>query len=67
MKTVETSEAAGLVAGSTVDPADELVRARAQVGDFELIVCTDGTYRLDGGADVRRGAEDALAEARSGG
>jgi glyoxylase-like metal-dependent hydrolase (beta-lactamase superfamily II) len=29
---------------------DELVRARTSVGDFELIVCTDGTYRLDGGA-----------------
>src|ERR1700733_14597051 len=27
-----------------------LVRARTQVGDFELVVCTDGTYRLDGGA-----------------
>jgi glyoxylase-like metal-dependent hydrolase (beta-lactamase superfamily II) len=29
---------------------DALVRARTSVGDFELIVCTDGTYRLDGGA-----------------
>jgi glyoxylase-like metal-dependent hydrolase (beta-lactamase superfamily II) len=28
----------------------ELVRARTQVGDFELTVCTDGTYKLDGGA-----------------
>jgi glyoxylase-like metal-dependent hydrolase (beta-lactamase superfamily II) len=28
----------------------QLVRARATLGDFELIVCTDGTYRLDGGA-----------------
>ncbi len=27
-----------------------LVRAQAQVGDFELTVCTDGTYLLDGGA-----------------
>jgi glyoxylase-like metal-dependent hydrolase (beta-lactamase superfamily II) len=26
------------------------VRARTQLGGFELIVCTDGTYRLDGGA-----------------
>jgi len=26
------------------------VRARATVGDFELTVCTDGTYLLDGGA-----------------
>jgi glyoxylase-like metal-dependent hydrolase (beta-lactamase superfamily II) len=28
----------------------DLVRARTQVGDFELAVCTDGTYKLDGGA-----------------
>jgi glyoxylase-like metal-dependent hydrolase (beta-lactamase superfamily II) len=28
----------------------DLVRARTQVGDFELTVCTDGPYRLDGGA-----------------
>jgi glyoxylase-like metal-dependent hydrolase (beta-lactamase superfamily II) len=28
----------------------ELVRARTQLGRFELIVCTDGSYRLDGGA-----------------
>jgi glyoxylase-like metal-dependent hydrolase (beta-lactamase superfamily II) len=28
----------------------DLVRARTRVGDFELTVCTDGTYRLDGGA-----------------
>jgi len=28
----------------------ELVRARTQIGSFELIVCTDGSYRLDGGA-----------------
>jgi glyoxylase-like metal-dependent hydrolase (beta-lactamase superfamily II) len=27
-----------------------LVRARAAVGDFELTVCTDGTFLLDGGA-----------------
>ncbi|MDP9040132.1 MAG: MBL fold metallo-hydrolase [Acidobacteriota bacterium] len=27
-----------------------LVRARAALGDFELTICTDGTYRLDGGA-----------------
>ena len=30
--------------------APDLVRARTHVGDFELTVCTDGTYRLDGGA-----------------
>jgi glyoxylase-like metal-dependent hydrolase (beta-lactamase superfamily II) len=28
----------------------ELVRARTHLGSFELTVCTDGTYRLDGGA-----------------
>lgn len=28
----------------------DLVRARRQLGDFELTVCTDGTYKLDGGA-----------------
>jgi len=30
--------------------ATDLVRARTQLGGFELIICTDGTYRLDGGA-----------------
>src|SRR3954454_4594702 len=30
--------------------ADELVRARTNLGDFELTICTDGTYKLDGGA-----------------
>lgn len=28
----------------------DLVRARAQIGRFDLTVCTDGTYLLDGGA-----------------
>jgi glyoxylase-like metal-dependent hydrolase (beta-lactamase superfamily II) len=28
----------------------ELVRGRVALGDFELTVCTDGSYRLDGGA-----------------
>ena len=28
----------------------DLVRARTTLGEFELIVCTDGTYLLDGGA-----------------
>jgi len=27
-----------------------LVRSQTQLGDFELTVCTDGTYKLDGGA-----------------
>ncbi len=33
-------------------PIDDaaLVRARTAVGDFELTVCSDGTYLLDGGA-----------------
>ena len=32
-------------------PSDEnLVRARNHVGDFELTICSDGTYMLDGGA-----------------
>jgi glyoxylase-like metal-dependent hydrolase (beta-lactamase superfamily II) len=31
-------------------PADDLVRARATLGDFELIILTDGSYYLDGGA-----------------
>jgi glyoxylase-like metal-dependent hydrolase (beta-lactamase superfamily II) len=32
------------------DPPSALVRARTYLGDFELTVCTDGTYKLDGGA-----------------
>lgn len=28
----------------------DLVRARTTLGDFELTICTDGTYLLDGGA-----------------
>lgn len=31
-------------------PATGLVRAQTQLGDFELTVCTDGSYKLDGGA-----------------
>src|SRR5271163_2363583 len=30
--------------------SSELVLARAELGEFELTVCTDGTYKLDGGA-----------------
>lgn len=29
---------------------NDLVRGRTMVGDFELTICTDGTYLLDGGA-----------------
>jgi glyoxylase-like metal-dependent hydrolase (beta-lactamase superfamily II) len=35
---------------SVVQPSVDLLRARATVGEFELTVCTDGTYLLDGGA-----------------
>lgn len=28
----------------------DLVRARTHLGEFELTICTDGSYRLDGGA-----------------
>jgi glyoxylase-like metal-dependent hydrolase (beta-lactamase superfamily II) len=34
----------------TLPEAADLVRARTDLGNFELTVCTDGTYRLDGGA-----------------
>jgi glyoxylase-like metal-dependent hydrolase (beta-lactamase superfamily II) len=35
----------------TIQPeAGELVRGRTLLGDFELTLCTDGTYLLDGGA-----------------
>lgn len=30
--------------------SSDLVRARTQLGDFELTICTDGIYKLDGGA-----------------
>jgi glyoxylase-like metal-dependent hydrolase (beta-lactamase superfamily II) len=39
-----------LCASVESDLASQLVRARTQIGDFELTVCTDGTYKLDGGA-----------------
>lgn len=29
---------------------DDLVRSRTAFGDFEITICSDGTYRLDGGA-----------------
>src|SRR6202789_3406712 len=40
----------GRPASFGADSASDLVRARTHVGGFELTVCTDGTYRLDGGA-----------------
>jgi glyoxylase-like metal-dependent hydrolase (beta-lactamase superfamily II) len=36
--------------GMEAERSRALVRARATVGDFELTICTDGTYLLDGGA-----------------
>jgi len=35
---------------SLAEHDDELIRGRASVGDAEIIVCTDGTCRFDGGA-----------------
>jgi len=32
------------------ETTQELVRARTQLGSFQLTICTDGSYRLDGGA-----------------
>src|ERR1700758_5281148 len=44
---VASSQLTGWRGNSAVS---DLVRAQTRVGDFELTVCTDGTYRLDGGA-----------------
>ena len=35
---------------AAVDSDADLVRARRTVGDFELTICTDGSFLLDGGA-----------------
>lgn len=40
----------GHVSGIHADPTADLVRARTMVGEFDLTICTDGTYLLDGGA-----------------
>lgn len=47
---MDSSNSASVLAPAAWDSALELVRARTQLGDFELTVCTDGTYKLDGGA-----------------
>jgi glyoxylase-like metal-dependent hydrolase (beta-lactamase superfamily II) len=47
---MESSDSASLCASAEFNRPAEVVRARTQLGDFELIVCTDGTYKLDGGA-----------------
>src|ERR1700682_2893391 len=43
-------ETGGRPISSQVPDSAALVRSRATLGDFELTVCTDGTYLLDGGA-----------------
>lgn len=41
----------GAMAHPAAQPGDaELVRGRLSLGDFEITLCTDGTYLLDGGA-----------------
>src|SRR5260370_37236876 len=42
----------GSGAGKPIDSgaASGVVRVRTQIGVFDLTVCTDGTYKLDGGA-----------------
>src|SRR5580692_8465767 len=47
---MESRDGTSACASAELYPASELVRARLQLGDFELTVCTDGTYKLDGGA-----------------
>jgi glyoxylase-like metal-dependent hydrolase (beta-lactamase superfamily II) len=47
---MESRDSASACASAELYSASELVRARMQLGDFELTVCTDGTYKLDGGA-----------------
>ena len=36
--------------GGVEPAADDLVRGRTGIGDFEITICSDGTYLLDGGA-----------------
>jgi glyoxylase-like metal-dependent hydrolase (beta-lactamase superfamily II) len=47
---LNSSDSGSVFALSKLNPASDLVRARTHLGDFELTVCTDGTYKLDGGA-----------------
>lgn len=47
---MESGNSSSPRASAKLNSASELVRARTQLGDFELTVCTDGTYKLDGGA-----------------
>lgn len=52
MKTeaVAQSHSSKVEGGMEAERSRALVRARTTVGDFELTICTDGTYLLDGGA-----------------
>jgi glyoxylase-like metal-dependent hydrolase (beta-lactamase superfamily II) len=47
---MESRDGLSVCASAELYTASELVRARLQLQDFELTVCTDGTYKLDGGA-----------------
>ena len=47
---MESGNSSNSRASAELDSASDLVRSRAQLGDFELTICTDGTYKLDGGA-----------------
>jgi glyoxylase-like metal-dependent hydrolase (beta-lactamase superfamily II) len=47
---MESRDGTSACASAELYPASELLRARLPLGDFELTVCTDGTYKLDGGA-----------------
>lgn len=42
--------AGGVLIQSVAAHDDDLIRGRAQLGDAEITVCTDGTCRFDGGA-----------------
>src|ERR1700733_7321598 len=44
------SDSGSVPAATKPNLASDLVRARTHLGDFELTVCTDGSYKLDGGA-----------------
>jgi glyoxylase-like metal-dependent hydrolase (beta-lactamase superfamily II) len=50
MSIIHTADSPRPQTSLLADPASGLVRACTHVGDFELTICTDGTYRLDGGA-----------------
>ena len=50
MSIAQAAHTSGRPSSPQIAPLSELVRARTQIGDFELTVCTDGSYRLDGGA-----------------